>query len=221
MRCTIASTGQRATDCQAASQWSVVTRVTQRPPKPMVPKLPSSCGCVALAGRSVSRGDNQTITSDNPRAAPQATRRRPMIDLAIATEQPSHSRPRRRAECARDSEDYLCGPRAPERHATSTLARSGLPPIAGIDRLVAVGAHDRVHPHDSPTQTPASARGRRNSQVMGAATSNPPNLVAGVGWHQQQPLISAHRLPHRGSGIQFSDNLATRRSRRANVLLPS
>lgn len=95
-----------------------------------------------------------------------------------------------------------------------------LVPIADIDRLVAVGAHDRVHPHDSPTQTPASARGSRNSQVMGAVTSNPPNLVAGVGWHQQQPLISAHRLPHRGSGIQFSDNLATRRSRRASVLRP-
>ena len=56
------------------------------------------------------------------------------------------------------------------------------------------------------------ARLSENSQVMGAITPNQPNLAAGVGWHQQKPLISAHRLPHRGSRIQFSDNLSPKQS---------
>jgi hypothetical protein len=62
------------------------------------------------------------------------------------------------------------------------------------------------------------ARLSENSQVMGVITPNQPNFVAGVGWHQQQPLISAQRLPHRGSGIQFSDNLGQRESRRPRWL---
>ena len=62
------------------------------------------------------------------------------------------------------------------------------------------------------------ARPSEDSQVMGAITPSRPNLVAGVGRHHQQPLLGAHRLPHRGSGIQFSDNLSPRRSpaRKAN-----
>jgi hypothetical protein len=61
----------------------------------------------------------------------------------------------------------------------------------------------------------SAMRSSENSQVMGVITPNQPNLVAGVGWHQQQPLISAHRLPHRGSGIQFPDNLPWMRSSRS------
>ena len=47
---------------------------------------------------------------------------------------------------------------------------------------------------------------------MGAITPNQPNLVAEVGRHHQQQVIGAHRLPHRGSGIQFSDNLSPKHS---------
>ena len=57
-------------------------------------------------------------------------------------------------------------------------------------------------------------RGRlsENSQVMGAITPNQPISVAGVGRHHQQQVIDAHRLPHRGSGIPFSDNLVANHS---------
>ena len=66
-----------------------------------------------------------------------------------------------------------------------------------------------------PARADECVRGRssENSQVMGAITPNQPNLVAGVGRHHQQPPPGGHRLPHRGSGGQFSDNLAAKQSR--------
>ena len=66
-----------------------------------------------------------------------------------------------------------------------------------------------------PARADECVRGRssENSQVMGAITPNQPNLVAGVGRHHQQPPPGGHRLPHRGSGSQFSDNLAAKQSR--------
>ena len=57
-----------------------------------------------------------------------------------------------------------------------------------------------------------------NSQVMGGITPNQPNLVAEVGRHHRQHRHGAHRLPHRGSGIQFSDNLPRTRSCAAGSL---
>ena len=122
-----------------------------------------------------------------------------------------------------------CAP-APPADPTATVAE-GLPSIARQARSAAAcisrprsarsvlaGSLDVEAREQQPSRWRPRCRHRtrlsENSQVVGAITPHQPNLVPGVGQHHQQPPLGAHRLPHRGSGIQFSDNLGHVQPRR-------
>ena len=105
----------------------------------------------------------------------------------------------------------LCRRRSRSAFRNNKTASGSQPPIAGSGSWAPHRGALTVGDGRSPLLRTLGACPTSPNSVS-TITPNQPNLVAGVGWHQQKPLISAHALPHRGSGIQFSDNLSPFRS---------